>query len=148
MKIVVGADHGGFAAKERLIRALTQAKYSVSDLGTNSEDSVDYPDYAVLVGQAVAGKKADRGVLLCGTGIGMAIAANKIPGVRAAVVWNKKTAVLAAEHNDANVLCLGARILSAPTIVRLVKQWLSTSFGGDRHARRINKIRAIEKELG
>lgn len=121
------------------------AGHHVTDVGTIDESSVDYPDFAVRVGRAVAGKKADRGVLLCGTGIGMAIAANKIRGVRAAVVWNKKTAVLAAEHNDANVLCLGARILSASTIVALVKAWLATAFGGDRHVRRINIIRALER---
>ncbi len=121
------------------------AGHHVTDVGTIDESSVDYPDFAVRVGRAVAGKKADRGVLLCGTGIGMAIAANKIRGVRAAVVWNKKTAALAAEHNDANVLCLGARILSSSSIVALVKAWLAAPFGGDRHVRRINKIRALER---
>ncbi len=145
MKIAVGADHGGYRAKERLVRALATAGHHVIDVGTNNEDSVDYPDFAARVARAVAGKKADRGVLLCGTGIGMAIAANKVRGIRAAVVWNKKTAVLAAEHNDANVLCLGARLLSASTIVTLVKEWLATPFGGDRHGRRIKKIRALER---
>lgn len=124
---------------------LVSAGHEVLDFGTDSEDSVDYPDFARRVGQAVAQKKADRGVLLCGTGIGMAIAANKIRGVRAAVVWNKETALLAAEHNDANVLCLGARVLSARNIANLVRLWLATTFGGDRHVRRINKIRGLER---
>jgi ribose 5-phosphate isomerase B len=145
VNIVVGADHGGYSAKERLVRALAAAGHRVIDVGTGDGESVDYPDFAARAAHAVAEKKADRGVLLCGTGIGMAIAANKVRGIRAAVVWNKKTAVLAAEHNDANVLCLGARLLSGPTIVTLVKLWLATPFGGNRHARRVDKIRALER---
>lgn len=146
MKIAVGSDHGGFAAKEALVRRLTTLGHHILDLGTTSDASSDYPDYAKAVGSAVASRHADRGVLLCGTGIGMAIAANKIPGVRAAVVWNNTTAILAAEHNGANILCLGGRLLSRPAISRLVEIWLKTPFGGGRHARRIRKIARMEKK--
>lgn len=144
MKLIVGSDHGGFKAKSSLILALRRDGHTVTDVGTFNEDSADYPDYAVLVGRAVAAGKADRGLLICGTGIGMCIAANKIKGVRAAVVWTKETAILAAEHNGANVLCLGARVLSQSKINAFARIWLKTSFEGGRHLRRLNKIAALD----
>ncbi|MBK7208615.1 MAG: ribose 5-phosphate isomerase B [Elusimicrobia bacterium] len=145
MRIALGADHGGFPAKDALARRLTRAGHAVVDFGTDSEASTDYPDYARAVGRAVARDRVDRGVLICGTGIGMSIAANKVPGVRAAVVWNDKTAALAAEHNGANVLCLGGRVHSKAAIARMVAVWLATPFGEGRHARRLRKIARMEK---
>ncbi len=145
MKIAVGADHGGFSGKEKIVLHLRRLGYRVVDVGTTSPDSVDYPDYARLVAEQVAGKKCRRGVLLCGTGIGMAIAANKVHGIRAAVVWNPAVARLAAEHNDANVLCLSGRFFDDRQRIAMLDAWLSTPFAGGRHARRIRKIRAMEK---
>ena len=145
MKLVIGSDHGGFDAKESLVRVLRQDGHDVLDVGPSNEDSTDYPDYAAVVGRAVAGRKAERGFLLCGTGIGMCIAANKIRGVRAAVVWSKETAALASEHNGANVLCLGGRVLSKPQIIAFARIWLASSFHGGRHLRRVKKIMALEK---
>lgn len=145
MKIALGADHGGFPVKAALVRLLTRLGHTVLDFGTDSDASTDYPDYARRVGTAVARGRAERGLLVCGTGIGMSIAANKVPGVRAAVVWSDKTAALAAEHNGANVLCLGARVHARAVLERLVKIWLSTPFGEGRHARRLKKIFRMEK---
>lgn len=145
MKLIVGSDHGGFLAKESLVRALRADGHIITDVGTFNEESTDYPDFAVLVGRAVAGGKADRGFLLCGTGIGMCIAANKIKGVRAAVVWSKETAVLAAEHNGANVLCLGGRVLSKTRINAFARIWLKSTFAAGRHLRRVKKIAYLEK---
>lgn len=145
MKIALGADHGGFPVKAALLRLLTRLGHTVIDFGTDSEESTDYPDYARRVGAAVARGRADRGLLVCGTGIGMSIAANKVAGVRAAVVWNDKTAALAAEHNGANVLCLGARVHRRAALERMVKIWLSTPFGEGRHIRRLKKIARMEK---
>ncbi|MBL0057900.1 MAG: ribose 5-phosphate isomerase B [Elusimicrobia bacterium] len=145
MNVFIGADHGGFLAKTLLVRSLRADGHVVTDVGAPSGEPTDYPDHAALVARAVAKGKAERGVLICGTGIGMSIAANKVKGVRAAVAWNEKTAALAAEHNGANVLCLGGRFLSAPRITRLVRIWLRTSFAGGRHLRRLNKISALEK---
>lgn len=145
MIIALGADHGGFPVKAALHRLLARLGHTVLDFGTDSDASTDYPDYARRVGVAVARGKADRGLLICGTGIGMSIAANKVPGVRAAVVWSDKTAALAAEHNGANVLCLGARVHSRAAVERMVKIWLSTPFGEGRHVRRLKKIARMEK---
>lgn len=145
MKLIVGSDHGGFKAKEFLLRALRADGHIVVDVGSFDGDSTDYPDYAVRVGRAVAGGKADRGFLLCGTGIGMCIAVNKIKGVRGAVVWSKETAALAAEHNGANVLCLGARVLSKAQISAFARVWLKSTFEGGRHLRRLKKIAVLEK---
>jgi ribose 5-phosphate isomerase B len=145
VKIAVGADHGGFKAKTRLVRRLKEEGHRVLDLGVETDDSCDYPDYAERVALAVAQGTASRGILLCGTGIGMSIAANKVRGIRAAVVWNEKTAVLAAEHNGANVLCLGGRLLPPARLARLASVWLDTPFAGGRHARRLRKIARLEK---
>ncbi|MBL8024497.1 MAG: ribose 5-phosphate isomerase B [Elusimicrobia bacterium] len=144
MKLWVGSDHGGFKSKEKLVGVLRQEGHTVTDIGTFSEESMDYPDIAKLVCLAVTGKKADRGILLCGTGIGMSIAANKMKGIRAAVVWNKPTASLAARHNKANVLCLGGRVLKPSTLIELARVWIRSPFERGRHVRRISKITALE----
>ncbi len=140
MKIALGADHRGFALKEELNRWLSEHGHVVIDFGPASADRVDYPDYAFKVADAVARHKAERGILMCSTGIGMSIAANKVPGVRAALADSVRLARLSREHNDANVLCLGADIVSAADARRIVGAWLKTEFAGGRHARRLAKI--------
>jgi len=144
MKIAVGSDHAGLALKDEIKKTLAEAGASVEDLGTQSSESSDYPDFARAVGEAVASGRADSGVLVCGSGIGMGIAANKIAGVRAAVCHDTVTARLAREHNDANVLCLGARLLDPALARDMVRVWLAARFEGGRHARRVDKIRALE----
>ncbi|OGR86775.1 MAG: ribose 5-phosphate isomerase B [Elusimicrobia bacterium RIFCSPLOWO2_01_FULL_60_11] len=146
MKIAVGADHGGFERKAAIIGTLRKLGHAVTDMGTDSDESVDYPDYAAKVAGAVSRGRAERGVLICGTGIGMSIAANKFPKVRAAVVWNVKTASLAAEHNKANVLCLSGRFLKPALIPKMLGAWLATPFGGSRHERRVKKIAKLEAQ--
>lgn len=150
MKIAIGSDHAGFELKEKLRRALRplRRKIVITDIGTTSADSVDYPDFAVKVARQVATKKADFGILVCGSGIGMAIAANKVGGVRAAVCRDQIDAKLARKHGDANVLCLGGRRTSPKKAVEMAKIFLSTRFTGGRHKRRINKIRLMEKKAG
>jgi ribose 5-phosphate isomerase B len=143
--IPIGADHAGFALKQRLIEELRALGYEPLDLGTNSSESVDYPDFAHDVAGRVAHHDARRGVLLCGTGLGMSYAANRHPGVRAAVAWTPEVARLAREHNDANVLVLPARFLSDEEGVQILKAWLEAEFAGGRHSRRVAKI---EQEQG
>jgi ribose 5-phosphate isomerase B len=143
--VALGADHPGFPLKEDLKTWLIGRGYDVEDLGTQSADSVDYPDFAVGVGSAVTAGKADRGILVCGTGIGMAMAANKLPGVRAAACSDAFTARMSREHNDANVLALGARITSREAAIEIVDLWLDTEFAGGRHARRVDKIVALDR---
>jgi len=140
VKVALGADHRGFALKEELKRWLTARGNGVIDFGPASADRVDYPDYAFKVAEAVARHRADRGILVCSTGIGMSIAANKVRGVRAALVQNVRLARLSREHNDANVLCLGADFVPAAEARRIVGVWLRTEFAGGRHARRVGKI--------
>ena len=144
MRIAIGADHGGFERKKEIVALLQKLGHKVVDMGCYSEDSVDYPDYAKKVAKAVSLSRADRGILVCGTGIGMSIAANKVAGVRAAAPWNVKTATLAAEHNQANVLCLSGRFLKPAVVAKMVQAWLATGFGGGRHQRRVNKISQLE----
>ena len=146
MKIALGADHAGFPLKEKIKQWLTEEGQQVDDKGTLSLDSVDYPDYARKVGEEVAAKKADRGVLVCGSGIGMSIAANKVPGVRAANAHTVYEAQMSREHNDANVLTLGARVLTDEEAHSILDMWLRTKFAGGRHQRRVEKIAQIEKE--
>jgi ribose 5-phosphate isomerase B len=138
--IPVGADHAGYALKERLVSELRRLGYEPLDLGTHSTESTDYPDYAHEVAARVEHHDAERGVLLCGTGLGMAYAANRHPGVRAAVAWSPEVARLAREHNDANVLVLPARFVSPEDGLEILRTWLATEFAGGRHARRIAKI--------
>ena len=145
MKIALGADHAGFELKDKIKRHLEQQGITVDDRGTGSAESVDYPDYARLVGEEVAEKRADRGILVCGTGIGMSIAANKVPGIRAVNPHNEIEAQLSREHNDANVLALGGRVLDESTALKLVDLWLKTEFLGGRHGRRVAKIAQIER---
>jgi ribose 5-phosphate isomerase B len=145
MKIAIGADHAGFAAKEEIKTVIKALGHIVIDEGTSSEASVDYPDFALKVAHAVASGEADKGVLICGTGIGMSIAANKVDGIRAAVVSDEKTAALSRQHNDANVFCAGSRTTPVLKIAESLKVWLQTTFEGGRHLNRVAKISAIEK---
>ena len=146
MKIAIAADHAGFSLKEALRELLSAAGHEVVDLGTNSDVSTDYPDYALAVGRQVASGEAARGVLVCSTGIGMSIAANKVPGIRAALGASEEGVELTRSHNDANVIALGAKFLGSEEALRLVDIFLKTKFdGGPRHARRIEKIAAIER---
>lgn len=138
--IPIGADHAGFPLKERLKAELQAMGYLVEDVGTHSDGSVDYPDYAHQVADRVENGKAARGVLLCGTGLGMSYAANRHHGVRAAVAWTPEIARLAREHNDANVLVLPARFLTEDQGLEILRIWLATEFEGGRHARRVDKI--------
>jgi RpiB/LacA/LacB family sugar-phosphate isomerase len=146
MKIAFGCDHTGFYLRRRMLDYFHRKKYPVIDCGTFSEDSCDYPDFAEKVAMAVVQKKAGRGILICGTGVGMSIAANKIPGVRAAVCWNDDVAHLAAEHNRANILCLAARLSRPGDIIRWIDIWLKAKPAGGRHWRRVKKISKIEKK--
>ena len=144
MKIALGADHAGFELKEVVKRLLLTQGMQVEDRGTYSTESVDYPDFARAVGEEVAAGQADFGILVCGTGIGMSMSANKVAGVRAAKVDTEYEAEMARAHNDANVLCLGARVSDAATAEKLIRKFLDTSFEGGRHQRRVTKIMAIE----
>jgi ribose 5-phosphate isomerase B len=147
MKIALGADHAGFDLKQQIKQHLaSQAGIEIDDRGTISNESVDYPDFAREVGEDVVAKKADVGILVCGTGIGMSIAANKVPGVRAANVTSVEEAQLSREHNDANVLALGGRVLTPQKAIEIVDKWLHTNFLGGRHQRRVDKISEIERE--
>ena len=146
MKIAIASDHAGYIEKEQLKPLLDELGIEYEDLGTVSPGSVDYPDYARKVGEEVAQGKVDQGLLVCGAGTGMAIAANKVPGVRAAVAWNEETATLARQHNDANVLSLGARVTPPEELPKIVRAWFDARFEGGRHARRVEKIREIEQD--
>lgn len=145
MKIAVASDHAGFGLKNRVLRYLAEKQVESVDLGTDGRNSVDYPDYAVEVAESVSKGKFDRGILICGTGIGMSIAANKFPGVRAALCHNAVTAEASRRHNDANILVLGERVLDEEEAVQIVRIWLETDFEAGRHQRRLDKIRAIEE---
>jgi ribose 5-phosphate isomerase B len=145
MIIVIGCDHAGWELKESLKAWLIQGGHQIQDFGTHSPDSVDYPDYAVQVAEAVASGKAERGVLICGTGIGMTMAANKVPGVRAALCSDLFTARMSRAHNDANVLALGGRLTGKEAAQEILEMWLTTEFAGGRHGRRVEKIREIEE---
>ena len=144
-KIALASDHAGFEEKEKLKKILDEIGVEYEDLGTDSLESVDYPDFAAKVGEAVASGAAEQGILVCGSGIGVAIAANKIRGVRAAQAWNAETARLARQHNDANVLTIGARVIPEAEIPAIVKAWFAADFAGGRHEKRIEKITALEK---
>jgi ribose 5-phosphate isomerase B len=144
MKIAIGSDHRGFEVKKRIRTVLQQLGHEVMDVGTEGSESVDYPDYAFAVAQAVSEKRVERGVLICGTGIGMCIAANKVKGVRAAPCHDSITAEMSRRHNDSNVLCLSADLLGDELIDRMLRIWLETEFEGGRHARRVDKIARFE----
>jgi len=144
MKIAFGCDHGGYDLKEDVIEFLESRGIEVLDLGTHSTASVDYPDFGKAVGEAVQSKKADLGIVICGTGIGISLAANKVEGIRAAVVSDTFSARMARMHNNANVLAFGARVVGKGLAIDLVKAWLDSAFEGGRHGRRVDKIMAIE----
>ena len=148
MKIAIAADHAGFALKEKIRQRLAAEGHELVDFGTDSAESCDYPDFAQPVAGQVARKQVDRGILVCSTGIGMAIAANKIGGVRAAPAQSEDEVRLTREHNDANVLTLGARYLDEEQAARLVEIFLDTQFQGGRHARRLSKIEQLEQASG
>ena len=144
MSIAIACDHGGYQLKEALKRVLEDMKEEVVDLGTDSEDSVDYPDFGMLVGEKVSRGDVEKGVLVCGTGIGMSIVANKFPGVRAALVGSVYSAQMAKEHNNANILILGGRVTSPEEAVKMVRAWLTSVFEGGRHQKRLDKITGLE----
>ncbi len=146
MRIAIGSDHRGFDAKRRLVPLLSQLGHEVVDVGPADNEKVDYPDYAFMVAKSVSDGRADRGILICGTGIGMCIAANKVKGVRAAPCHDSITVEMSRRHNDSNVLCLSADLLGDELIGRIVRLWLETDFEGGRHARRVDKIKKIESE--
>jgi ribose 5-phosphate isomerase B len=149
MKIAIGADHGGFLLKAELVKYLEQAGHTPDDLGTFSSDAVDYPDYSRAVAQALRGHKADRGILICGSGVGASVAANKFPGIRAAVCHDTFSARQGVEDDDMNVLCLGARVIGVELAKELVRTFLAAKFSGaERHVKRLGKIAAIEQEFG
>jgi len=148
LSVALGADHAGWELKEALKSWLMEAGYQVLDFGTHSPDSVDYPDYAQQVGEAVAVGKVDRGVLVCGTGIGMSMAANRIPGVRAALCSDTFTSRMSREHNDANVFALAGRLTDADMGCAILQVWLESDFAGGRHARRVGKIMELESARG
>ncbi|RMF97140.1 MAG: ribose 5-phosphate isomerase B [Candidatus Schekmanbacteria bacterium] len=145
--LLIGADHGGFKLKERIKKYLSQKNIPFEDVGTNNEESCDYPDFAVSVAKRISEGKAEKGILICGTGIGMSITANKFPGVRATLCHNSFTAKMSREHNNSNILVLGERDIDEETALEITKIWLETPFAGDRHQRRLDKIKAIEEEL-
>ena len=143
MKIVLASDHGGYDLKEVIKKHLTEKGYEIMDLGTNSEESVDYPDYGYAAGEVVAEGKADAGIVFCGSGIGICIAANKVNGVRCALLTSVEMAVLAKSHNDANVISLGGRLTPPDLAIEIVDTWLNTDAEGGRHQRRIDKLNQL-----
>lgn len=146
MRIAIGSDHGGYALKEIIINHLKKKKYKVIDVGTYSEKSVDYPDFAEKAARMVASNEVKMGILICNTGIGMSIAANKIEGIRAANVNYIYTAKLSRKHNDANIITIGSKVLKPEKAMKIIESWLNTEFEGGRHKRRIKKISKLELE--
>lgn len=146
MKIAIASDHRGYVVKGKILALITELGHEAVDMGTDSSESVDYPDFAVKVARALSEGVVERGILICGTGMGMCITANKFPGVRACTCHDDLTAEMSRRHNDANVLCLSADLLGDRLVNRMVELWLKTEFEGGRHARRIEKIGRIETE--
>lgn len=146
MKVALGSDHAGFEEKEKIKKTLDELGVEYEDLGTNSTESVDYPEFGAKVGRAVSSGEADEGIVVCGSGIGIAIAANKIKGIRAAQAWNEETARLARQHNNANILSIGSRVTPPEEIPKIVKAWLAAKFEGGRHERRVEEITELENE--
>ncbi len=145
MKVAIGSDHAGLDAKQKIIEALRELDVEFDDVGTHTEASCDYPDFALAVADKVSRKEADFGILCCGTGIGMSMTANKVPGVRAALCHNNFTCEMARRHNDANILCLGGRVLDEATLKALVRLFLRTPFEAGRHTRRVKKIDNLDR---
>lgn len=146
MRVSVGSDHRGYRVKAKLLELIVSLGHEVEDEGTNNDESIDYPDIASAVSNKVASGTADRGILICGTGIGMSITANKFAGVRAAPVYDEITAEMSRRHNDVNVLCLSGDMLGERNIEQLLQVWLETDFEGGRHARRLEKIASLEEK--
>ncbi|SNX53559.1 ribose 5-phosphate isomerase B [Thermoanaerobacterium sp. RBIITD] len=144
--IAIGSDHGGYDLKESIKKYFNEKGIEYKDFGTFSNESVDYPDFALKVAEAVAGGECDRGILLCGTGVGISIAANKVPGIRAAHVSDVFSARYSKEHNNANVLCMGGRVVGPGLAIMIVDEWLNAKFQGGRHQKRLDKITDIEKK--
>ena len=144
MKIAIASDHAGVDLKNSIVQLLRQLQHEALDFGVHNHDSVDYPDYGVTVAEAVSGEKAERGILICGTGIGMSIVANKFPRVRAALCHNVFTAKVSRSHNDANILVMGGRVIENAEALEMTKAWLLAEFDGGRHERRLKKIEEIE----
>jgi ribose 5-phosphate isomerase B len=148
MKLAIGCDHGGFELKEEILKFIkTIANIQVSDFGPATKESVDYPDFGAKVAEAVSTGAMDRGILICGTGIGMSIVANRFPNVRAALCHDHFTAQMSREHNDANVLVMGERVIGKGVALEIAKTWLDTEFAGGRHQKRLDKIRDIEQTV-
>ncbi len=146
-KIAIASDHAGYDLKQILSTFLLQEGWEVEDLGPSNTDSVDYPDYAILLAQSIVDKKVDRGILICGSGIGMSITVNRFPGIRGALCSDLYTAKLCREHNDSNVLVLAGRVIGAGLAQEIVRTWLNTAFEGGRHQRRLDKIEQIGLQL-
>lgn len=146
MKIAIGCDHGGIVLKPAVLKRLEERGIKVEDFGTFSEESVDYPDYALKVAEAVKDGKADCGILLCGTGIGIGIAANKVPGIRCALVSDLFSAKACKEHNNANIISMGGRVTDSEKAVAMLDAWLDAEYQGGRHQNRLDKITAIEQK--
>ena len=144
MKIAIASDHGGFEAKQKLVTFLKSLGHEIEDFGCSNEESCDYPDYGIPAVKSIATGKNDRGILICTNGIGMCMLANKIPGILAALVYNKRTAEMTRRHHGSNVLCLGGKEFSIETLQEFINVWLSTEFEGGRHERRIKKILALD----
>ena len=148
MQVAISADHAGFETKQQLVTALTELGYTITDLGTNSTEPVDYPDFAEAVAQAIRSSQVERGIIVCGSGAGVSIVANKFPGVRAAVCHDLYTAHQAVEHDDLNVLCLGARVINPKLALEITENFLKARFTGeDRHRRRLDKLLAVETKF-
>ncbi|MEW6624209.1 MAG: ribose 5-phosphate isomerase B [Bacillota bacterium] len=145
MKVAIASDHGGYMLKEKIKEFLAEKEIAFEDLGTYSCESVDYPDFGEKVALAVADGSFDRGICICGTGIGIGIAANKVAGIRAALCHDTFSARASREHNDANILCMGERVIGPGLAMEIAEVWLTTEFAGGRHARRVDKIAQIEK---
>jgi ribose 5-phosphate isomerase B len=141
--VYIGSDHAGFSIKQKTVEYVRSLGYTVHDMGTDSEESVDYPDYGVKVGRMVQEKEGACGIIFCGTGIGISIAANKVPGIRAALCTSEFHVEMARRHNDANILAMGARVSSFDDVKKMVNKWFSTPFDGGRHKRRVKKIHSL-----
>ena len=146
-KIAIASDHGGYELKKNLIAFLTNSNLIINDFGPTNPDSVDYPDYGVKVVKAILENKVDRGIVICGTGIGMSIVVNRFPGIRGTLCSDLNTAKLCREHNDSNILILGGRVIAKDLAMKIVGIWLNTEFEGGRHQRRIDKINKIDGKV-
>lgn len=145
--IAIGSDHGGIELKTEVIKLLNKLGYEVKDFGTHDEKSVDYPDFAFSVTQSVCAGECEKGIVICGSGIGISIAANKVPGIRAALCTDSYMARMSREHNDANILALGQRVIGLGVALDIVESWLNTEFAGGRHSKRVEKIKNIEEKF-